>query len=45
VFTELGVNPPVFVELGHSTAKAVTPTSVRLLLTSFTNLLIRTPHL
>jgi hypothetical protein len=45
VFTELGVNPPVFVELGHSTAKAVTPTSVRLLLTSFTNLLILTSHL
>jgi len=45
VFTELGVNPPVFMELGYSTAKAVTPTSVRLLLTSCTNLLIRTPHL
>ena len=45
VFTELRVNPPVFVELGYSTAKAVTPTSVRSLLTSCTNLLIWAPHL
>jgi hypothetical protein len=45
VSTELGVNPAVCKELGHSAAKAVTPTSVRLLLTSFTNLLILTSHL
>ena len=44
VSTEPRVNSPVFVELGYSTAKAVTPTSVRSLHTSVANSLRWAPH-
>jgi hypothetical protein len=45
VFTEPRMESSIFQTLPHSTATAVTPTSVRSLLTSCTNLLIRAPHL